>query len=219
VEQESDRFDVIVTILIALVTVFGATIAWRASLAEGTAGDAEQQGLLQTLALEEGLSAHETGLYTHLHYFVRFKEHTELARRLRDDEAAARARGETALADDLAREAELHADLAVNLEDFFDVSYVRLDGTYDEARYLADLKRSDGRINGLAPEEAFAEADTYHQKAKQLIGLISLLTGALFFYTLSQITEHRIKYALMVLGSLAFLGVAVRFAFIEGLLG
>jgi hypothetical protein len=216
-EQKSDRFDVVVTVLIALVTVFGALLAWRASLAADVAGDADQQGLLETLDLEEGLSAHETNLYINLQYFVRYTQHKELARRLREDEAAARVRGETDLADDLARAAELQADLATNLEDFFDVSYIRPDESFDEARFLAEARRGDARVNALKPEEVFTEADAYHERAIQLIGMISVLTVALFFYTLSQITELRIKYLLAMLGSAVFVGVAVWFAMLEGL--
>lgn len=216
-EHESDRFDVAVTILIALVTVFGAVIAWRASLASAVAGDAEQRGLLDTLALEEGLAAHETQLYTDLQYFVRYTQHNAVAQRLRQDEAAARARDEIALADDLAQQVELYEALAANQADFFGLGYVRPDGTFDRARRLADLRQNDDRINGLNPEAVFAEADAYRAKTKQLVGLIGILTVALFLYTLSQITEQRIKYPLAVLGSLVFLGTAVWFVMLEGM--
>lgn len=217
--HESDRFDVAVTILIALVTVFGAVIAWRASLAASQAGDAEQQGLLDTLALEEGLAAHETQLYTDLQYFVRYAEYTEVASRLRTDEAAARERGEIGLADDLAHEAELYEDLAANQEDFFDAGYVRSDGTFDQQAYLANLRQADARVNGLDPDAGFAAADTYQEQAKRLVALIAALTVALFFYTLSQITEHRAKYPLAVAGTLIFLATAVGFAVIETMVG
>lgn len=217
-ENKSDRFDLTVTVLIALVTVFGAVIAWRASLASEVAGDAEQQGLLETLTLEEGLASHETRLYTELQYFARYTQHKALAQRLRQDEATARSRGETALADDLAKEAELYEDLAANQEDFFDVRYVLPDGTFDEARRLADLRQADVRINALDPERVFAAADAYQGQSELLVGLISLLTVALFLYTLSQITEHRIKYPLAVMGSLIFLASAAWFVILERML-
>ncbi len=218
-QHQSDRFDVVVTILIALVTVFGAVIAWRASLASTAAGDAEQQGLLDTLALEESLAAHETRFYTDMQYFVRYQRHQGLARRLRRDETAARARGETALADDLAQEAELYEELAATQTDFFDVSYVGPDGSFNEARYLADLRLNDEKFNSLAPEAVFAEADAYRAQAKRLVGLISLLTVALFFYTLSQITERRVKYPLAALGTFVFFGTAILFVVVERMLG
>lgn len=218
-EQKSDRFDVVVTILIALVTVFGAVIAWRASLASTAAGEAVQQGLLDTLALEEGLAGHETRLYTDMQYFVRYTQHQEVAQRLRRDEAAARTRGETALADDLAGQAQLYEGLAATQEDFFDPSYVSPDGSFDEARYLSDLQLNDDKVNGLDPAGVFSNADAYQEQAKRLVGLISLLTVALFFYTLSQITERRVKYPLAVLGTAIFLGAAFLFAVVERMLG
>ena len=218
-EQQSDRFDIVVTALIALVTVFGAVIAWQASLASTAADDAEQQGLLDTLAIEEGRAAHENRLYTDMQYFVRYVRHSEIAKRLRQDEAAARARGEVALADDLAGEAELYEELAAHQTDFFDIDYVRPDGTFDEARYLADLQLSDDEINGLDPEAVFADADAYQVQSRRLIGLISLLTVALFFYTLSQITEHRVKYPLALLGTLVFIAAAILFVLVERMVG
>jgi hypothetical protein len=215
--QGSDRFDVAVTILIALVTVFGAVIAWRASLSSSAAGNAEQQGLLDTLALEEGLASHQTRLYTDLQYFVRYAEYSAVASRLRSDEEAARSRGEIGLADDLAQEAELYEDLARNQEDFFDPAYVRSDGTFDQPAYLANLRLRDERVNRLDPDAVFAAANAYQEQAKRLIALISALTVALFFYTLSQITEHRAKYALAVAGTVTFLATAVGFAVIESM--
>lgn len=210
-EGKSNRFDLVVTILIALVTTLGAVIAWQAALSLSAAGNAQQQGLLDTLSLEEGAASYQTRLYTELQYFVKYTQFQEMAKHLRQDETAARSRGETNLANDLSSQAEQNEALAENLEQFFDVSYIQADGTFDEERRLADLRLNDAKLQGVAPQEMFDEADALQDKARMFVGIIFFLTVALLFYTLSQITENRIKYPFALLATVIFAGSVIAF--------
>ncbi|MBI3942460.1 MAG: hypothetical protein HY326_05555 [Chloroflexi bacterium] len=214
-EEKSDRFDLVVTILIALVTTFGAVIAWQAALSLSAAGDVQQEGLLTILSLEGGEASYQTRLYTDLQYFVRYTEYHEMAQHLRQDETVARSRGETNLANDLSGQAEQNEALAENLEAFFDVSYIKPDGTFDEERRLADLRMNDAKLHGLNPQNLFDQADAFQEKARLLVGIIFFLTVTLLFYTLSQITESRIKYPYALLGSIIFVATIVAFVLVQ----
>ena len=51
--ERSQRLETVVAILIAVVTVIGAVVAWRSSVADDGAGDADFAGLRASVRSEE----------------------------------------------------------------------------------------------------------------------------------------------------------------------
>ena len=72
------KLETIVALSIALITVVGAVIAWRASVAEDGAGDADFAGLKASLNREETRTVNTVNAYEHYSAYTAYWRYTQM---------------------------------------------------------------------------------------------------------------------------------------------
>jgi len=210
--NQSDRFSTVVAVLLALVTVMGAIVAWRAAIAADNSGDADFAGIAATLNAEEARALNQITAYEHLRAYAEYVRYNEIGNQLNSEWLAA----DDADAPALERQMRENWDLATELqESFFENRYVREDGTYDLARQLDELWADDLLDKDAVPDPHFSLSDALRQRSITLVALLIPLGLALLFFTLAGTIKNRLRYLLAVAGVLILIGSAVALAAIE----
>jgi hypothetical protein len=203
--ERGQRLETIVAILIAVVTVIGAVVAWRASVADDGAGDADFAGLRASVLSEQTKALNDVNAYESYGAYTNYKRYQELGDLLEADEANAPAE-EVAL---LERQRADNHDLSISNQRLFPNKFLDRDGSYNVKRQLGEMWADAAKENDLNPGPQFAEADQLRTKANSLLVAVAILAVALVFYTLVEAVGSRMKYLLTALGSLCMVaGVA-----------
>ena len=210
---DSDRFKIAVALLIALVTVIGAIVAWRAALAADAAGNADADGLAATLNAEETRVLNCVTTYEHYRAYTMYLRYNELGNAISNDLSAA---GD-AEAPALDRQMRESWDLATELQgSFFDSRYLDpQDGSYDTQRELEGLFADAARQSDVNPEPHLARADRMRAKSTTLIGLLTVLAASLLSFTLAESTTSRLRFVLAGGGGLLLIASVVALFVIE----
>ena len=206
-QSENPRFQTLIAVLIAMVTVTGAIVAWRAATIGSEADDAEREGLLSTIVRERVDATNRTWLYNDLRTFALYTEYQALADRLAQDAQDRREGGDDEEADRLEREAERYQALADNLRRFLFEGYITSEGTYDADAFLARRWAEAAREADLEPQDDLARADTLRFRAQQLVGGTIFLAAALLLLTLAQISRSGLRYLFLTGGLVLYLVV------------
>jgi len=197
-EKSSDRFQAIVAILIALVSIISAVVVWRASMAGSNASDAERLGLVTTVQYEAAYAQTVLMLYQETHYATQHARYKARVDALQAQEGTG-----------ARTEAEWVTQIMVNLALFTplttDPDYQTSGGGLDLDKRLEDIRDADADLRNIDPQQAFADADQYYAKAQVLISFVIVFAVALFFLTLAEITQHRIRIGLAAIGTVIFL--------------
>ncbi len=80
-----DRFTTVIAIMIALVALIGALVAWRASVAEDASGDADYAGLRAAINVEETRALNATTAYAQYGAYVTYQRNSAIGDLLVDD--------------------------------------------------------------------------------------------------------------------------------------
>lgn len=193
------RNEIWIAVAIAIVSLSTAIAAWRTSDLGSKAGDAERQGLIESvqeqslrnedwrLTLEQAANAQR--------YFAAEAEAEALASGKEEIDAAQATAIRQYLLPSLAL---LAGPLAT------DERYLNPDGSLDlEQRYAdvhADTLESDPPDAGAA----FRRADRLHNQLRLTVVGTVLLAGALFWLALAQITRERTRKLALILGLVIF---------------
>lgn len=204
----NSRIETIVAILIALATVIGAVVAWRASVADGLAGDADFAGLQAALRAEESRALTAVEAYEHFSSYVNYRRYNL------QGELLAEAVAES---DDLALERQQieSNDLALSSQFLFPNKFLDRDGSYNIKREMGELWADASKQHNLNPEPQFLQADKYRTKTNLLLGAVTILSIAVVFYTLVESVSARIRYVMVALGSFCFVGGSLFTLWIE----
>lgn len=216
----SRHFETVIAILIAIVTVIGAFLAWRASTVGGSAADADREGILSTVSRERVQTDNRTRLYNDLRIFTDYAQNREMALFLKQDAQELAEMGQTEQVESLLREADACEDLADSAYGFLDYpQYVKEDSvgrkTYDAEGYMQASLAVEARTQDLNPDDDFQKANRLHLREQRLVGTIIILAVALLFLTLAQITQSFLRYVFATIGLSAFLAALVIGAVIE----
>ncbi|MBE7467798.1 MAG: hypothetical protein DPW09_16095 [Anaerolineae bacterium] len=196
--ETTDRFGIINAFLIALVTLIGAYVAWRASVASDNAGDAALAGLTATLNAQETEALNNTLLYEDYRAYTAYTRYNAVGDEIEEDLAEVTDETEAEILDRQMREAW---DAAESF--YFPREYLKRDGSYDTQRHLGEAMSEAARERDLNPTPHFSEADTMQVKSNNLIGVITILAVSLLFFTIVEgVDRPVIKYALVTLGVL-----------------
>ncbi len=199
--EPNDRLEIINALLIALVTLIGAFVAWRASVASDNAGDASLDGLFATRNAQETLALNNTQLYENYRAYLAYTRYNELGDQLEADLASVPA----AEAEVLDRQMRDAWDAAESF--YFPREYLKRDGSYDSQRELGEALAEAARQQDLNPQPHYEEADKMQAKSNWLIVVITVLTVALLCFTLVEsVTRPALKYALITLGVIITIG-------------
>ncbi|MBL8057639.1 MAG: hypothetical protein JNK29_13130 [Anaerolineales bacterium] len=200
--EKPNPLETIVAVLIALITVAGALVAWRASVAADGAGDADNGGLRAMLNVEETRASNAVNGYEAYGAFVNYARYQRLGDLLEADPAAA----------DLEAERADARDLALANQFLFDSKFLNRDGTYDLQRQLGEMWADASREKDLNPEPQFQEADKLRERSNWLLAVVAVLAVGLVLLTLVEAVGGRFQVALTSLGAVvlvAGLGLAV----------
>ncbi len=213
-EEHRDRFKIVVAMLLGLVTILGGFVAWRVAVAYEHAGVTDLTGLAATINAEQTRAVDTASLYEHLRAFTSYVHYTALAQALSSDLKGASPDQTAPLQDQQAQDAAL----ATQNQDFFPKRYLNRDGTYDSPLELGEAWSDAAREHDINPALHFTAADTLRQKTSLLFGTLVLLAGALWWYTLAEVLDNRLRYAAGALGFLLTLGAVLALILIEVLL-
>ena len=198
-EEKESKLETIVAILIAIVTVIGAVVAWRASVAADSAGDADFAGLQASLNAEETRALNNVNAYEHYGAYVNYRRYLNLG---------------NAIADDLANDPSTPEDQAFMLDrqraEAYDLSnanqtlfpnrFLNRDGSYSVTRELGEAWADAAKQKDLDPDPHYAEADGLRQKTNLLLATLSLLAIGLVFFTLVEAADERLQMIMVGLG-------------------
>jgi hypothetical protein len=203
-DKASDRFQTVVAFLIAAVSITGAILAFRITVAAGDAADADVAGIVSSVNRHQAQVASQADLYRDLRAYLEVRIHDLLS-------------------DAFIAERDRHPDLDPIQDDLWDAGwtetyvaesyldqiplnpeYLRSDGSYDVQAYL-DIQGADWALEAdLNQAGHFQEADRLRSKVQWLMACALVLTLTLFFYTLAEVISHGVKYVLVVVGTCLF---------------
>jgi hypothetical protein len=209
--ERSQRLETLVAILIAIATVVGAVVAWRSSVADDGAGDADFAGLRASVLAEETRALNYVNAYENYGSYANYRRYNEMGNLIEADEASA---PEPELAD-LERQRADNNDLAISNQRLFPNKFLDRDGSYNVKRQMGEMWADAAKENDLNPDPQFVEADQLRAKANWLLAVVALLAVALVFYTLVESLGQRMKYVMVTLGSLCMVASIVFALLIE----
>ena len=199
--MKQESFKSMIAVLIALVTVLGATAACLASGAVSTAADLDFAGLDASIRAQKDEITNYINAYEHYRAFTSYMRYDELGNLLYDpgaDEQTSISNGA------LQREAWGVASGISSI--FFSARYIDSDGKYDLERELQEAFAEDSQNEDLNAAPYFDDSDKYRERSSFLTADMIVLAISFWFFTLAQATEKKIKYVWAILGMLAGLG-------------
>lgn len=194
-EARGERLETVVAILIALVTVIGAIVAWRASVVADASGDADFAGLRASVNAEETRALNYVNAYEQYGSFLNFKRHREMAALL--------AGGMEEGADNAVLQSQLEEEIELanaNLPQFNRRFMSRDGATFNVQRQIGEMWADAVKERDLNPDPQYAEADVLRDKTNYLLIALSVLALSLVFFSLVEATEGGVKTLLVVLG-------------------
>lgn len=204
--KKDDRFKTFVAVLIAIVSLAGALLAWRIAVIDSTASDDDVQGIVSLVSWHQARVGTEADMYRNLRTYLKVRIHDALSK-------------------SLAQERDLYPDgdpIRTRLwdegwtetfvaEEYLDQvtirpEYIRADGNYDgQAAQDIDMAALSLTTDFDSQSRYFAEAEHLRLKGQRLTALALFLSTSLLFYTLAEVVTHPIKYLFVILGSGVFL--------------
>ena len=187
--MKTENFRTFTASMIAIVTVISALVAWRAAVASQSSGDADFRGLVATVNAEESWVLSTIKVAEHYQAFLSYTRYNELGNKVYDALQA-----KPADASELERQKSDSWGIAFGLQSlFFPSRYLLPDGTYDSQRELDELLADEQRARDTRAEVHFEEGNNLRRKSNLLVQMLILLGISFWFFTLAQITEHKIK--------------------------
>ena len=205
-QNGNDRFTTVVAIMIALVALIGAVVAWRASVAEDASGDADYAGRRAAIDVEETRALNATTAYAQYGAYVTYQRNSALGDLIAEDMAAAATDDEVLVLN--SQRADAH-DMAIASERLFQQRFLNRDDTYSVERQLGEMWADASKQRDLNPEPQFAEADRLSDKSSSLLAAVGVLALALVFYTLIESANGRGRYVLFAIGTVLAIGGTV----------
>lgn len=214
--RSENRFKILVAVFIAVVSIAGAVLAWRISVAASSAADADVSGIVSTISRNEARVASESDMYRNLATYLQVRIHDLLSNSLLQEYEWYP--GGDPTRDRLWDEAWTEIFVAEAYLDQVDVrpEYIRPDGSYN-GRAAQDIDMAHRALDAdFDPQgKHFANADRLRGKVQWLMGLAFILSFSLLFYTLAEVITHKLKYLFFGLGSTIFALVIVALPLIE----
>lgn len=201
-DRWAGRFDVTVPILMAVVTIVSALIAWQATIDADDAGNADFAGLGAAVNRQDARVLDATTTHQQHRAYTSYVRNVEVGDAINADLLdPKKTYGGRRLAAMQAERAARWNQTIVD-KDFFDTRYLGADGTYDTRRQLGELAAEAAQLKDVEPESHFAVADDMRDDAKTTVALLIVMGFALLFYTLASELRHAVRYLFAVLGTM-----------------
>lgn len=178
--MKHETFKSYVAVLIALVTVMGATAAGLASVAVSDANDADFAGL------DASIRGQKADIVNHILAYERYRAYTAYIRynELGNQLFGANQAGAASEAWGVAR----------GLVSFLQPRYILADGSYNIERELQEAWAQDAQDEDLDALPYFEESDQLRRRSSILTMDMIVLAVAFWFLTVAQATQKNIKY-------------------------
>ena len=197
--MSNDRLNSSVAVLIALVTILGATAACLASVALSSAGDQDFAGMSAAINVQRAQIVNHVDAYEHYRAYTSYTRYFELGN-IEQDEAAHAGSGIAAELDKQRQEAWGVAGGL--LQSFFPPRYMDKNG-YNVQRELDELWAKAKQDNDMESKSHFDSADSLRARSSFLAADFIVFAVSFWFLTLTQIIENRWKYLALLFGVLA----------------
>lgn len=199
--MKHETFKSYVAVLVAIVTVLGATAACLASVAVSSASDADFLGLDASIRAQKADIVNHVYAYEHYRAYTAYVRYNELGRLLYDPNADP----DTDIRNG-ALQREVWGVASGISSVFFSPRYIDQDGQYDLERELQEAWAQDEQNEDLNSLPYFEESDRLRNRSSFLTADMIVLAVSFWFFTLAQATEKNIKYLWAGLGVLFALG-------------
>ncbi len=215
--NQNDRFSTSAAILLAIVALLGALIAWRAAVVATAAGDADFAGLNANLNAEQTHVLNQAIMTEHYRRYTAYLRHNELGNLIAADLAST----PVDRVEQLDQAAIRSWEIAATHQDFFPNRYLDPTEGYDTARELGEAWAEAGQQKDIEPAPHFTEADQLRAKSTWLVGTLTILGVSLVFFTLAEGLKSNLmmlRYGAVALG-LIFMLLGGGAALVIGLFG
>jgi hypothetical protein len=205
--QDSSKLETAVAMFIALATIVGALVAWRAALSEDIAGDADYAGLRSLTWAEESKALHMVDAYEDYRLFIKYRYNDHLGDLIEAglEDGSVGEDESVALNQDL-EEARQIAEVNVSFLDETKASrYLNRDGTFALNRELGEKWSAARRKHDMSFTPRFDEADKYRDKTEKQLMAGIIITIGLVFFTLFESFAGGIRMVFLGLGAALFL--------------
>lgn len=212
-ESKTDRFETVVTVLIAIVSTIIALVASQSAVASGNATEAQHDGVLAKINLERVDGSSRAQIAHNERAFSIYRSNRDLYSLTVDYAVKAEAAGNAAQGTALRQEAARQLEDSNNAYRFINSNYLVKDPasgeytSFDEQNYLNDQRQSASVYEDIAFDDNFVEADGL--RAQSLTLGISLLAWfiALMFLTWAEISKSALRWVWLAAGVLLALGL------------
>jgi hypothetical protein len=206
----SPRLDLLIAGLIALVSITFALAAWRVSMVSSSAGDANRQGILDTIKKQAATNEDWRKTYEEANYAESYAAYLAEVKALEtsgDPSAAAQAAN---LRQYLLPSLKLLAGPLAS-----EPIYQNPDGTYNLQKRFDSLETATPDLSSLKPQASFELAGRYNGEQRWVTVVAVLLAISLFWLALAEIGGKRLRLSTLVIGAVVYgVGLAA-FAVIE----
>jgi hypothetical protein len=196
--EGSDLFQTIMIILMAVVAVAGAVVAWRAALIGGEVGDEDFAGLQAGINAAETQIVSTASLYESYRAYVSFTYYRQIANLMYEEL-------ETETSEDLLEDATTNSQLASDNELFFSKRYLDKNGAYNRERNLQETIATAGKRLDLNPAPHFDAADQARRKTNTLVAIFIVQASSLLFFTFAQAihpSRNALRYSMGAVGTI-----------------
>jgi hypothetical protein len=209
---DESRMDIWNAILIAVVSLTTALVAWRTNVVGSSADDKTHQGLVDQVKKQASANESWRKVYEEAAYGRDYSIYLAGVQALEnsgDDTAQAQA-------------VNLRQYLLPNLQLLSaplgsEVKYLKRDGTYDLEQRFADLENEASEIKSLDPAATFERADNYFAEQRWLTVSAVLLAVSLFWLAMAEIGGQRFRKIIMFIGGGVYLFAASWFVVVEAI--
>lgn len=195
--MEKDNFKSYVAVMVAIVTVLGATTACLASVAVSTAGDMDFAGLDSSIRAQKADIINYVTAYEHYRAFTTYTRYDELGYLLYDENAT-----EEVAEIYNEEQAEVWGMASGITALFFSPRYINSEGQYELERELQEEWAKDAQNEDLNATPYFVKSDAERKKSAFLSANMIVFAVSFWFLTIAQVTDKKIKYVWAGLGIL-----------------
>jgi hypothetical protein len=203
-----------VAILITVVSIMGAIVAWRSSIVATNASNGDQQATQDLVRQQQIKVQVQAQVDQDLRLFPRYLGHLRAWRTLGAQSDAQKASNPD-LATTLSEQASDELSLARTLYQALIVRPPFGSETYDEAAAVKFLDGYHPELHGLDPAATAQQAVEEHDKGVRLVGITALFIASLFFLTLAQVARLSVRRFFATAGVLVLLAGMILFLVVE----
>lgn len=210
--DEDDRLNFWNAILIAIVTVCAALVAWRASVSADAAGDNDYDGLRAVVNVQEASTLGTAQAFVHAQAYANYRRYDETASTLGEEEEEATGK-ELSELQRKRHDAEVLVDAKLKM---FPNKFMERDGksgrsSYNTRREVGQYMANQARTKDMLFEEHFQDAERFRTKTEKLLLGVVILSLAMVCLTLVEAFEGGARKAFFALG-LVLAGVGIAFS-------